>query len=246
MNIIVNLAFEVLIQATRFFNWKWHDGLFVALFGGPGAGKGTIASRLSPHYDIPHLNMGSILEREIAQGTPVGKRWESWVRAGKLLPDKVVFKLLRTELKKPEFKAGAVLDGFPRTVSQAKKLRWMLAWWGNKVDVVIFLDVARPDLIERLSHRRTCTVPECKTSFHLTLNPPKVENVCDKCGAPLFQRKDDQPEVITTRLNAYDRTFGPVGEYYRSQGIFVRIQSNNRMSVDDVLEEVMFAVDEVD
>lgn len=246
MNILVNLAFECFIQLTRLLNWKRRDGLYVALCGGPGAGKGTIASRLGPRSGIPHLNMGNILRREISENTEIGQRWGPWVKAGKLLPDKVVFKLLRAELLKPEYAGGAVLDGFPRTLAQARKLRWLLAWWGNKVDVVIFLEVTREDLIERLSLRRTCSNTKCGRTFHLKLNPPKVENTCDHCEAALYQRDDERPEAIETRMSEFGRNFQPVRDYYKSQGIFVVIRSSNQMSIEDVLEEVVFTVDEVD
>jgi adenylate kinase len=254
MNIIVNLAYECWIQVARLFNLKRRKALFVALLGRPNAGKGTIASKLSERHGIPHISTGNLLRRKVSEDAVFAAEWGPHMKAGKLVPDWVVFRVLSEELSKPIYDIGGVLDGFPRNVTQAKMLRRMLAWRGNQIDVAIYIDVDRQDLMERSSGRRTCS--SCGRTYHITFNPSKVDGVCDAviadgdstgvCGGKTVQREDDRPEVVAVRFEEFDRTFAPLHRYYEDNNLLVSIRANNRMGIEQVLEAVVFAVEEVD
>jgi adenylate kinase len=205
---------------------------------------------LSEKTRFPHLSTGDLVRRAIANDPDFAAQWLPEMKKGKLLPDWVVFHLLSEELAKPEYDRGAVLDGFPRTLAQAKMLRRMLAWRGNKVDIVVNLDVPKPDLIERLSGRRTCTNSACSNGspavYHVKFNPPKVEGICDVCGSAIKQREDETPEAIEERFQEYDRTNAPLFRYYEDNKLLVNIRSTNELGREKVFEAVVFAVEEVD
>lgn len=246
METIVSLFYEAYITAASLFHWRRRNARFIVLLGGPGAGKGTLAATLAAKFGIPHLNMGSILRREITEQTDIGREWGPAIKAGKLIPDAVIHKLLRRELAKRAYDNGAVLDGIPRTADQAKRLRRMLASLGNRVEVAIELDVDRPDLLERLALRRTCTKSDCGRSYHLKFLPPRVENTCDICGSPLMQRDDERPESIITRMEEFARTFAPLRAFYVRIGLLKVVRSTNAMGPEKVFDEVLFALDEHD
>jgi adenylate kinase len=197
---VINLFFETWIRLAGLFHRDRLGARFIVLLGGPGAGKGTLAAKLAPKLGLPHLNMGNILRREIAEQTDIGRKWGPAIKAGQLVPDSVIHKLLKRELAKSMYNDGAVLDGIPRTAAQAKRLRRLLASLGNRIEAVVLLDVSREDLLERLALRRTCTNSSCARSYHLKFMPPKVENKCDVCGSALMQRDDEKPAAVETRF----------------------------------------------
>lgn len=237
------LAREIWMRLARLIYWPRRDARFIVILGAPGAGKGTISSMLSEKTGLPHLNMGNLFRREIANNTAIGKKWGPVVKAGRLVPDKVSLKLLRAELCKHEYCKGAILDGFPRTLGQARRLRSMLTWWGNKVNRVVLLDVSVEDVLERLSQRKSCA---CGKTYHATMSPPKVANTCDACGKPLFTRDDDKPEVVRERMRVFDNTFGPLCDFYEAAGLLTRVETNNTKSTQDVLTDVVFTIEEFD
>lgn len=247
LTMLSNLAYEVLIQFARLLNPKRRDAQYVILLAGPGGGKGTVATKLAPRLGIPHLDMGKIVGREIANKSAFGRKWQPVVLAGKLIPDKAVTALLIAELRKPEYFKGAVLDGFPRTVLQSAGLRRQLALWGNRIKIVVHLDVPAADLVERLTLRRNCSDKSCKSgSYHLKLSPPKNEGRCDLCNSPLYARADQDPIAIAKRMEEFDRTFAPMLKYFEELGMLVRVVSTNAMSPGEVYEAVLFAIDEID
>lgn len=244
MKAVINFFFEVRIGIAKLFHWDRRDARFIVLLGGPAAGKGTLAARLAPRLGLPHLNMGSILRREIAEQTAIGRKWGPRVKNGELVPDRVVLALLKRELSQPKYSGGAVLDGIPRTVNQARWLRWMLAGLANRVEAVIFLDVAKDDLLERLALRRTCSNHKCGRSYHLKFMPPKIAGKCDVCGSELIQRDDEKPEAILVRMEEFARTFAPLRRYYERHGLLKMVRSTNDAGPDKVFDEVTFYLEE--
>ena len=182
----------------------------IILLGAPGAGKGTQAEKLSQKFNIPTISTGYIIRQAIADGTEFGKLAKTFIEEGKLLPDDVVIKLLLERISKEDCKDGFILDGFPRTLNQAKALDEM----GIAVDKVISIAVEDEAVIERLSGRRECR--NCGTPYHISYNKPSVEGKCDLCNGELIQRTDDNPETIKNRLVVYHEQTEPLIEYYKN------------------------------
>ncbi len=190
--------------------------------GAPGAGKGTMAEMLCAKHGQVHIATGDLLRAEKASGSPLGQQANEYMVKGLLVPDELVVALLTKKLGSPEVKArGFVLDGFPRTVNQAELLQKELDKDGLKVDVVVFFEVPRDLLLRRLTARRLCK--NCGAIHNMMFTPPKVENVCDSCGGPLYQRSDDTLETAVNRLAVYERETAPVIAWYERQGQLRRI-----------------------
>ena len=172
----------------------------IILLGAPGAGKGTQAEKICEHLNIPTIS------------TEMGKKAQSYLDEGKLVPDDVVIGIVRDRLAQGDCKNGFVLDGFPRTIPQAEALDQM----GVVIDKVIDLQVTDEDVIQRMSGRRICE--KCGASYHVQYNKPRVEGVCDKCAGTLIQRKDDHPDTVKERLKVYHKQTEPLEEYYQKKG----------------------------
>ena len=184
----------------------------IILLGAPGAGKGTQAEKICEHLNIPTISTGNIIREALKSGTEMGKKAQSYLDEGKLVPDDVVIGIVRDRLAQGDCKNGFVLDGFPRTIPQAEALDQM----GIVIDKVIDLQVTDEDVIQRMSGRRICE--KCGASYHVQYNKPRVEGVCDKCAGTLIQRKDDHPETVKERLKVYHKQTEPLEEYYRKKG----------------------------
>lgn len=185
----------------------------IIFFGAPGAGKGTQAEIVSKKLDIPTISTGNIIREAIKNGTEMGLSAKSYIDAGKLVPDEVVIGIIKDKLDKDDCKKGFILDGFPRTIPQAKALDEM----GVKIDVVLNIEVSDEDIINRMSGRRTC--PKCGGTYHVEFNPTKTEGICDNCGAELTVRKDDHPDVVKSRLDVYHSETEPLKAFYEEKGI---------------------------
>lgn len=183
----------------------------VIFLGPPGVGKGTQAARLARERGIPHLSTGDLLRAAVAARTPLGLEADGHMRAGRLVPDSLVLRILKERLDAADARAGFLLDGFPRNRAQAEALATM-----TNVDAVLAFDLPHAVLVERLSGRRVC--PTCQSVYHVTANPPRVAGVCDRDGAALLQRPDDRPEAITTRLRVYAEQTAPLLDFYRALG----------------------------
>ncbi len=184
----------------------------IVLLGAPGAGKGTQCKRIVEKHGLLHLSSGDILRKERAEGTALGKKAQSYMDSGKLVPDELIVKMMAAAIGKAP-KSGYVLDGFPRTVKQAMELDKQLKADGQKIDAVINLQIEDELVAKRMTGRRSC--PKCGAVYHIENLRPKVDGVCDKDGAKLVQRPDDTLEVVKNRLDTYHKQTEPVIDYYR-------------------------------
>lgn len=206
----------------------------IVLLGPPGAGKGTQAKLIVQKYNIPHISTGDIFRKNIKEMTPLGIKAKEYIDKGQLVPDELTVEIVKDRIKEDDCKNGFLLDGFPRTVVQADALNDVLADLGTKLDYVINIKVDENNLIERLSGRRVC--PKCGASFHVVFNPPKVEGVCDYCGAEVIQRADDSEETVKNRLSVYNKQTQPLIDYYTKNGLIKNI--NGEQDINDVFEEI--------
>ena len=210
--------------------------MVIIMLGAQGTGKGTIAGIISEQTGYPQISTGDIFRKNISEKTPLGIEADKYISKGELVPDDITVPMLADRLNYEDAKNGAILDGFPRTIEQAEKLDEMLAQNGKKVDLVVNLVTPREEIIDRMLTRRVCTNQDCKTTYNIKLNPPKVEGICDKCGSSLKQRADDSdPEAINKRLEIYEEKTSPLVEYYQNKGVLktetISI-SINRMGAD--------------
>ena len=182
------------------------------IFGAPGSGKGTYASRLQSRLGVDVIAMGDIFREIMTEDSELGRQVKSYVEKGLLVPDDIVNTVLKQRLAKVPSGKGFILDGYPRTIVQAKTLEEI-----TKIDVVILLMVPDWIIIERLSTRRICK--NCGTVYNIRFLKPKVEGVCDKCGGPLYQRSDDTPEVIKKRLQLYEEQTQPIVQIFREKKV---------------------------
>ena len=182
------------------------------IFGAPGSGKGTYASRLQSKLGVDVVAMGDIFREIMKEDTPLSRKVKRYVEKGLLVPDDVVIEVLRNRLAKAQSTKGFILDGYPRTIEQAKALEKI-----TKIDVVIQLTVPDWIIIERLSTRRICK--NCGEVYNLRYLKPKKDMICDKCGGTLYQRPDDTPEVIRNRIDVYERQTQPILQYYREKNV---------------------------
>jgi len=192
--------------------------------GPPGVGKGTQAQRLSAQRGIPKISTGDILREAVLKKTALGVQAKSFMDSGKLVPDEVVIGIIRERLKETDSQKGFILDGFPRTVPQARALASMLRQDGRTVDRVLNFELADDELVLRLSGRRSC--PNCQAVYHLRFSPPQKPDLCDRCGGKLIQRSDDQPETIRKRLEVYRSQTVPLIRFYEEQGLLGRIDGS--------------------
>lgn len=193
----------------------------IVMLGAPGAGKGTQAAKISAKYNVPHISTGDIFRANIKDGTPLGKKAKEYMDQGMLVPDELVLDLIVDRLGKEDAKDGYVLDGFPRTIPQAKALDEALTKQGDKLDAAIDISVPDENIVNRMSGRRACL--GCGATYHLVYAAPKTEGLCDVCGKDLILRDDDKPETVTKRLDVYHEQTQPLIDYYNTSGILKTI-----------------------
>ncbi len=224
---------------VRYVYWHFNKPVYVILLGGPGAGKGTLATQLAPKLGLAHISTGNLFRREISRHSALGKKIEPILKSGGLVPDEITIAVVARELARFANRRGAVLDGFPRTVNQALLLERLLDSWSQEVCFVFFLDVETGDLIVRLAGRRTCSNKACGLTYHMDFNPPKKNGVCDKCGSALYQREDDREDVVLARIENFNGTNEPMLRFYKQRGRLFTIKSSNRDGKDSVLTRVL-------
>ena len=208
--------------------------MYILLMGPPGAGKGTQAERLIDEFKIPHISTGDMFRAAVSAGTELGKEAKKYMDAGGLVPDVVPIGIVREGLSQPDCANGCILDGFPRTEEQAVALDGILKDLGIKLTGVVNISVPDSELVARVVGRRICKA--CGATYHVSFNPSKVENVCDKCGGNLYQRNDDKEETVVNRLHAYHEQTEPLIEYYKKQGLYKEI--DGLQPIDKVYADV--------
>ena len=196
----------------------------IIFFGAPGAGKGTQAEIVSEKLSIPAVSTGAIIREAIKNGTDMGKSAKSYIEQGALVPDEVVIGIIKDRLSEKDCENGFILDGFPRTVPQAEALTAM----GVDIDVVLNIEVADERIVTRMSGRRTC--PGCGATYHIVYKPSEKGDMCDKCGAELTIRKDDDPAVVLSRLETYHKETEPLKDYYEKLGILKTVEGQEELN----------------
>ena len=200
----------------------------VAFLGPPGAGKGTQARELAREWNVPHVATGDMLREAAAAGTPLGREAKGYMDRGALVPDDVIIRMIAERLGQPDARAGFLLDGFPRTITQAEALERLLKDLGQPLDRVIYFDVTEPELLRRLTGRRVCR--NCQTAFHLVSAPPKTPGVCDRCGGELYQRDDDSEATVRNRLGVYARQTAPLLDWYRGRNVLASVRGEGAIA----------------
>jgi adenylate kinase len=204
------------------------------IFGAPGSGKGTYASRLQSKLDVDVIAMGDIFREIMKEDTDLGREVRSYVEKGLLGPDSLTIQVLKQHIAKIKNKKGFLFDGYPRTIEQAKALETIA-----KIDVIIQLVVPDWIIIERLSTRRICK--NCGEVYNIRYLKPKKDMICDKCGGPLYQRPDDTPEVIKKRIKVYEQQTQPILQYYKEKNVpFIRFKTESlEMPPEVAVEEIL-------
>ena len=195
----------------------------IILMGPPGAGKGTLAKQLKEELHLVHISTGYMFRDAIKAQTELGKLAQKYINDGHLVPDEVTIGLVKERLSQPDCGAGFLLDGFPRTLPQAEALSEIAKEISRPIDVVVNLDCDNNELVRRISGRRVCK--NCGAPYHIESMRPKVDGVCDLCGGPLYQRKDDNEEALKTRLSLYVSETKPLLDYYAKLGLLESFNS---------------------
>lgn len=204
----------------------------IILLGPPGVGKGTQAQLIAKKYNIPQISTGDMFRAAMKEGTALGRQAEAVTKAGKLVDDSITLGLVKERLKKPDCRSGFLMDGFPRTIPQAEGFNVLLRQMQKRLDGVISIVIDDAIIIKRLSGRRTC--PECNAVYHQETNPPKKDNLCDKCHIPLIQRIDDQPETIKKRLETYRNQTEPLIKFYKKR----LYEVNGNQPIEKVFKDI--------
>lgn len=205
--------------------------------GPPGAGKGTHARILSGKNKIPQLAAGDLLRKHIREGSELGKRAKAIIEKGELVPDELVNELMIGQLENPEAAKGFILDGYPRTLGQAKALDGFLSKEKKPLHSALYFKTSEKVIVDRLSGRRVC--PKCGANFHIRNIPPRAAGKCDECRSDLIQRQDDRPETIKHRLEVYEKETAPLLDHYKKQGLLDEVPGDYEVpELQEVLETV--------
>lgn len=206
----------------------------LVLLGPPGAGKGTQAAEITKAFNIPAISTGHIIRNAIAENTPVGIEAKGFIDRGELVPDSIVVEMVKERLKSKDCENGYILDGFPRTLSQAEIMDQLPI----PVDLVLEIHVDKDIIVERLSGRRECK--SCGATYHVADNPPTKDDICDRCGEALCQRADDVPEIIRNRIEVYEEQTEPLKQYYEARNLLASV--NGQHLVQDTTRAVIKAI----
>lgn len=222
--LILLILFMASLQATQ--------TQVVILLGPPGAGKGSQASLIKEKMEIAHISTGELLRENIKQGTDLGHKAKTYMDAGKLVPDDLVFDMLFARVAQPDCQKGYILDGFPRNIPQAQVLQNRLA---DSQVTAISLNIPDAEIVDRIVKRQICK--SCQTPYHLINSRPQKEGICDKCGGTLYQRSDDTKEVVEERLKVYHEQTAPLIDFYSKQNALHTVDST--ASKEAVLQQIL-------
>ena len=212
----------------------------IVMLGKPGSGKGTVGKMLSENLGVVHISSGELFRSYIKKAGEIGKEIENYVSQGNLVPDELAIKLVEKRLQEVDCKDGMILDGFPRTVAQAKELDKFFKERGCKINIAVELNLTDEDIIERIITRRVCSNVDCREVYNLEFKKPKQEGICDVCGSKLIQRQDDTIETVQKRLENYYKTSAELVEYYKAQDLLytVKLNIHSGKTSEDVAKEV--------
>jgi len=205
------------------------------LLGAPGAGKGTVAKMLTEIDGSVQISTGDILRAAVKEGTDLGKKAQSYMKAGELVPDQLIMDIMGERLLEDDCKAGFLLDGFPRTIPQAEALKELLNKLGIELQAAVNLNVPRDVILDRLTTRRTCV--DCGAIYNVKSNPPKVEGKCDKCGGDVVQRDDETEEAISKRLDVFNEQTAPLVGFYEKEGLLLDVNATSSDVVVDTIRK---------
>lgn len=205
----------------------------IVLLGPPGAGKGTQAKSISNKYSIPHISTGDIFRKNISENTPLGIEAKSYMDNGQLVPDEVTINMVKDRLQQEDCKQGYLLDGFPRTVSQAEALQDFLDSRNESLDTALLIEVPRDFILERMTGRRVC--PSCGASYHIKFNPA-ANGKCELCGSDVVQRKDDTEETVKERLDVYEKQTQPLIDFYKNKNLLSTVDGTQ--AINKVFESI--------
>ena len=197
----------------------------VILMGPPGAGKGTQAKMISSMYSVPHISTGEIFRKEISEKTVLGIKAKEAIDKGQLVSDDVTNSVIKVRLNFEDCNKGFLLDGFPRTIVQAKFLNTYLSDKNDNLDAVVLVEVPRNEILKRMTGRRVCI--NCGSSYHIEFNPSKTEGICDVCGNTIVQREDDMEDTVKRRLNIYDEQTQPLITFYKDRKILFSVNGTD-------------------
>lgn len=206
----------------------------IIIFGPPGSGKGTQANKLSSYYRLPHISTGDILRNNFSLKTDIWIKAKKYIEEGFLVPDEILIKIIKERLHNKDCNDGYILDGYPRTINQAKALDNILKSVQKSILYVFNINIKEEELFNRLLSRMSCS---CGCSYHKFLNTPKIKNICDKCGQKLYTRTDDELNLIKNRLNIYKLMTEPIINYYKNKNILYDINGMN--SIDNVFSMII-------
>lgn len=205
------------------------------LLGAPGAGKGTVAKLLTEIDGSVQISTGDILRAAVAAGTEFGQQAQAAMNAGDLVSDDLIMGIMEERLKENDCQSGYLLDGFPRTIPQAKALKKLLDKMGEKLDIAVEINVPKNVVLDRLTTRRTCS--GCGAIYNIKSNPTKVEGICDKCGETVVQRDDETEEAISNRLNVYNKQTAPLVGFYQDEGLLLSVNATSSNAVIEAIKE---------
>jgi adenylate kinase len=201
----------------------------IALFGPPGAGKGTQAKYIVDRFEIPQISTGDLLRAQVREGTELGKMAKGYMDKGALVPSEVVIGMMKERVSEEDCGNGFILDGFPRAIPQARALEDFI-----ELDAVVNITVDESALVKRITGRRMCN---CGATYHLDFNPPSTPGKCDKCGAALYQRDDDREDTVRKRLDVYRSQTQPLIDHYREKGILMDFDGNR--SIEEISSDII-------